>query len=212
MTEPTSTYGPDVVLDEPAFIHPTALIHGKVRIGKGASVWPYTVMRAENFEIEIGEHVNIQDFTLIHVGHSCGTHVGAYSSVAHRATLHGCKIGENCLIGVGATLMDGSEIGACSVVGAGALVKEGTKVPPSSIVVGAPAKVIKSRNSWVANRFNAWLYSINAEAYAKGDHRRWDGPGFWEEAKAKMTELHEEFERLKAVDDPAARDPEAVEV
>jgi carbonic anhydrase/acetyltransferase-like protein (isoleucine patch superfamily) len=206
MPDTAQSYGPDVELDDPAFIHPTALIHGKVRVGKGVSIWPYTVIRAENFEVVIGEHTNIQDFTMIHVGYSIGTHIGAHCSITHRATVHGARVGDNCLVGIGATLMDNVEIGDNSIIGAGALVKEGTKVPPNSIVVGAPAKVIKTRNSWVANRWNAWIYSINGEAYAKGDHRRWDRADFVEEARHKMHALEEEFERMQDGGHPAEGD------
>jgi len=199
-----AAYGPDVTLEDPAFIHPSALIHGKVRVRKRASLWPYVVIRAENYEVDIGESVNIQDFVMIHVGAQSGTHVGEHCSVAHRAILHGCTLGANTLVGIAATLMDGVEIGANCIIGAGALVLENTKVPDNSIVVGSPAKVIRTRNNYVPNRFNAWLYAINAEAYRAGEQRRWDGAAFAAEAAAKMKALHEEFEELKAKGDPIA--------
>lgn len=90
-------FGPDVELDDPAFIHPTALIYGKVLIGKGCSVWPYAVMRAESTKIRIGEYSNIQDFAMIHVGTDEPTRIGANCSITHRATVHGATIGDNCL-------------------------------------------------------------------------------------------------------------------
>jgi len=204
MTYDAAAYGPDVALEDPAFIHPSALIHGKVRLRARASLWPYVVIRAENYEVDIGESVNIQDFVMVHVGAQSGTHVGAHCSVAHRAILHGCTLGANTLVGIAATLMDGVEIGANCVIGAGALVLENTKVPDNSIVVGSPGKVIRTRNSYVPNRFNAWLYALNAEAYRDGRHRRWDGAGFAAEAAAKLKALNEEFEALKAKGDPIA--------
>jgi len=199
-------HGPDVRFDDPAFIHPSVLIHGKVRVRKRASIWPYTVIRAENYEVDIGENANIQDFVMIHVGIESGTHVGPDCSVAHRAILHGCSLGPNTLVGVNATLMDGVEVGANCIIGAGALLIENTKVPDNSIVVGAPGKVIKTRNNYVHNRFNAWIYALNAEAYARGEHRRWDEDGFRAEAKAKMKALMAELAALKEAGDPIAKD------
>jgi carbonic anhydrase/acetyltransferase-like protein (isoleucine patch superfamily) len=199
-----ATYGPEVTFEAPAFIHPSALIHGKVRVRRRASLWPYVVIRAENYEVDIGESVNIQDFVMIHVGVESGTHVGAHCSVAHRAILHGCTLGPNTLVGIAATLMDGVEIGANCIIGAGALVLENTHVPDNSVVVGAPAKVIRTRNNFVANRFNAWIYALNAEAYRDGEHRRWDRDGFAAEAAEKMAALRAEFEALKDAGDPIA--------
>jgi carbonic anhydrase/acetyltransferase-like protein (isoleucine patch superfamily) len=199
-----AAYGPDVTLEDPGFIHPSALIHGKVRVRKRASLWPYVVIRAENYEVDIGESVNIQDFVMIHVGAQSGTIVGEHCSVAHRAILHGCSLGPNTLVGIAATLMDGVEVGANCIIGAGALLLENTKIPDNSIVIGAPAKVIRTRNSYVPNRFNAWLYAENAEAYRRGEQRRWDRADFPAEAAAKMKELNAEFEALRAKGDPIA--------
>jgi carbonic anhydrase/acetyltransferase-like protein (isoleucine patch superfamily) len=204
MTYDGAAYGAEVRLEDPAFIHPSALIHGKVRVRRGASLWPYVVIRAENYEVDIGESVNIQDFVMIHIGANSPTVVGAHCSVAHRAILHGCTLGANTLVGIAATLMDGVEVGANCIIGAGALVLENMKIPDNSIVIGAPAKVIRTRNNYVPNRFNAWLYAENAKAYRAGEHRRWDRPDFAAEADAKMNELHAEFEELKAKGDPIA--------
>jgi len=206
MSPDASAHGPLVRFDDPAFVHPSALIHGKVRLRRRSSVWPNVVMRAENYEVDVGESSNIQDFVMIHVGVQSGTIVGEHCSIAHRAILHGCTLGPNTLVGIAAVLMDGVEIGANSIVGAGALVIENTKVPPNSVLVGTPAKVIKTRNNWVRNRFNAWLYAINAEAYGAGEHRRWDGETFLVEAAEKMKALTAEFEALKAAGDPIADD------
>ena len=139
--------GPEVSLDDPAFIHPTALIHGKVRIGRGASVWPYAVFRAEMFEIVIGERTNIQDFVMIHVGAGTPTIVGADCSITHHATLHGCTIGDSCLIGIGATVMDGAVIGEGSIVAGHAIVTEGSVFPAHSIIAGSPARRAEFSNS-----------------------------------------------------------------
>ncbi|MBN8940050.1 MAG: gamma carbonic anhydrase family protein [Rhizobiales bacterium] len=156
-----------------AFIHPSAQIYGKVTIHGGASVWPNAVIRAELHEVVIGPRSNVQDFVMIHVGNSGGTIVGADCSITHHVTLHGCTLGDNVLVGIGATIMDGCVIGANSIIAGGSFLKENTIVPPNSIVAGVPASVKASRDSSAANRFNAWLYATNAEAYARGEHRVW---------------------------------------
>jgi carbonic anhydrase/acetyltransferase-like protein (isoleucine patch superfamily) len=189
-------HGPEVELDRPAFIHPTALIHGKVRIGRDVSLWPYTVIRAELAQVQIGEATNIQDFVMIHVGYTQPTIIGKHCSITHHCTVHGATIGDNCLIGVNATIMDGCVVGENSIVAGGAFLKEGTAIPPNSIVMGAPGKVTKTRNNWVANRFNAALYLRNAEHYAKGKHRAWHGDEFHAFAKSEMERLQKEFEAL----------------
>lgn len=163
--------GQNVILDDPAYIHPTALIHGKVRIGRGASVWPYAVFRAEMFEIVIGERSNVQDFVMVHVGGSTPTIVGADCSITHHVTLHGCSIGDACLIGIGATVMDGAVIGAGSIVAGQSIVTEGSIFPEHSIIAGSPARLVKTRDSSAANRRNAMFYYLNGLNYAKGIER-----------------------------------------
>lgn len=165
--------GPLVEIDPAAFVHPSAQIYGKVRLEAGASVWPNAVIRAEMYEVVIGPRSNIQDFVMIHVGNGMGTRVGADCSITHHVTLHGCTIGDNVLVGIGATIMDGSVVGENSIIAGGSFLKEGTIVPPHSIVAGVPAVVKASRDCGAANRFNAWLYAENAAAYARGEHRFW---------------------------------------
>lgn len=171
MKPPIPRFGPLVTLDGPAFIHETALIYGKVHIGEGSSVWPHAVMRAEMFGIAIGERTNIQDFVMIHVGAGCGTVVGDDCSVTHRATLHGCTIGDRCLVGIGATIMDGAEIGANSVVAGHAIVTEGTKFPENSVIAGVPARQVATRDCSAGNLENARFYHRIAQNYAEGIER-----------------------------------------
>ncbi len=163
--------GTGVVLDSPAFIHPTALIYGKVRLGPGSSVWPYAVFRAEMFEIIVGERTNIQDFVMIHVGNSTPTLIGRECSITHHATLHGCEIGDYCLIGIGATVMDGAKIGANSIIAGNSIVSEGSEFPENSIIGGSPAKLIKTRDNKASNRQNALFYYLNALNYSRGIDR-----------------------------------------
>lgn len=166
--------GPGIAIDAQAFVHPSAQIYGRVRLAAGVSVWPNAVIRAEMHEVVIGERSNVQDFAMIHIGSGTGTVVGRDCSITHRVTLHGCTIGDNVLVGIGATIMDGCVVGDNSIVAGGSFLKENTVVPPNSIVAGVPAVVKASRDSSAANRFNAWLYTMNAEAYARGEHRAWD--------------------------------------
>lgn len=188
------TPAPD--LAKAAFVDPSALLFGKVTVGEGASIWPYAVVRAESDAVEIGAHVNLQDHVMVHVGYGSGTRIGAYSSITHRVVLHGCTIGENCLIGIGATIMDRAVIGANSIVAGHTFVREDAVIPPNSIVMGTPGKVVATRNNFVANRLNAWLYHRNALAYARADHRAWDGPQYHAAAAAEKARLEAEYLKL----------------
>ncbi len=169
-----------------AFVHPSALLYGKITLGTGVSIWPYTVARAEIHEIQIGDYTNIQDFVMIHVGYETPAIIGSYCSITHRATLHGCTIGDNCLIGIGATIMDGAVIGENSIVGEHALVRPGFVAPPNSIVAGIPARIVKERDSRTPNRVNALFYHENALAYARAEYRAWGDPGFPAKLSARL--------------------------
>lgn len=181
--------GPDVRDLGAAYIDPTARVFGEVDIGRDASLWCNVVVRAESDRVVIGPRVNIQDFVMIHVGTGMGTTIGADCSITHHVTLHGCTIGEACLIGIGATIMDGVQIGEGSIVAGGAFLKEGTIIPPHSIVMGAPGAVTKSRDCSLANRMNAFLYLRNAQAYSEGDYRLWSRDSFRAEMAAERARL-----------------------
>ena len=189
MTQTGPLLGPDMIDHGAAYIDGSARIFGKVEIASEASIWCNVVVRAESDEVIIGRRANIQDFVMIHVGAGTGTHIGADCSITHHVTLHGCKIGEACLIGIGATVMDGCEIGEGSIIAGGAFLKEGTIIPPWSIVMGSPGVVAKTRDNRVANRLNAFLYHLNAKAYAVGDYRAWSAENFRDEMIAERTRL-----------------------
>ena len=163
--------GPDVTLHNPAFIHDTALLYGKITIEEGVSIWPYVVMRSEVHEIKVGARTNIQDHVMIHVGYATPTRIGEDCSITHRAVLHGCRLGDRVLIGIGATVMDGAEIGDNSIVAGHAIVTEGSRFPANSILAGSPAKLIKTMDNRAANLMNAQFYRKNAENYASGVER-----------------------------------------
>ena len=187
------SYGPDVDVALCAYVHESALLFGKVRAGVGASIWMNAVARGEVHEIVIGAYTNIQDFVMIHVGYQTSTIVGAYCSITHHVTLHGCTVEDNCLIGINATLMDGCVIGKNSVVAGHTIVNDGTIIPPNSIVMGTPGKVVRTRDNSAANRINALLYHQNALAYADGNYRRWSDPKVMEECAREEQRLREQL-------------------
>ncbi len=182
-------HGRDVVVDAAAFVHSTAQIYGKVEVSAEVSIWPNVVVRAESQEVRIGRGTNIQDFVMIHVGNGTGTIIGEDCSITHHCTLHGCRIGDRVLVGIGSTIMDGCEIGDNSIIAGHAFLKEGTIIPANSVVMGAPGKVVRERNSGAANAFNAWMYHQNAMAYVRGEHRLWASDAFKVAARAAHIRL-----------------------
>ncbi|MEO1014811.1 MAG: gamma carbonic anhydrase family protein [Pseudomonadota bacterium] len=163
--------GNDVALDDPAFVHDTALLYGRVSIGRGSSVFPYVVMRAETHEIRIGERTNIQDHVMIHVGDFTPTIVGDDCSITHRATLHGCEIGDRCLVGINATIMDGAKLGDNCVVAGHAIVNNNQTFGDNAVIAGVPAKKIAERDNSGRNLLNAKAYELIARNYAAGVER-----------------------------------------
>ena len=125
-----------------AFIHDSAELIGRVTVGEGASVWPGCVLRGDIDKIVIGAGSNVQDLTVIHTREGHPTIVGKGVTVGHRAILHGCRIGDLTLIGMGAIIMEAS-VGPRCLIGAGALITAGMKIPAESLVLGAPAKVVR---------------------------------------------------------------------
>ena len=124
------------------FVAPGAQLVGDVSVGDLSSIWFNCVLRGDLQPVVIGHHTNIQDGTVCHVGYKEACIVGNFVTCGHNAILHGCTIGDEVLVGMGATLMNGVVVGAQSIVGANALLTEGLQVPPGSLVYGSPAKVI----------------------------------------------------------------------
>ena len=131
------------VIDPTAFIASGAIVMGDVTIGKESSVWYHAVVRGDMAPISIGEQTNIQDLAVLHVDVGLPCVVGSRVGVGHRAIIHGCTVEDDCLIGMGAVLLNGVKVGAGSVVGAGALLTENIEVPPGSLAFGVPAKVVR---------------------------------------------------------------------
>ncbi|HOO92664.1 MAG TPA: gamma carbonic anhydrase family protein, partial [Opitutales bacterium] len=132
------------VIAESAYVAPSAVVMGAVTLAEDSSVWPGAILRGDIEEIRVGRGSNIQDGTIVHLADDMPVEIGEYVTIGHGAMIHACKIGDACLIGMRAIVLDGAQIGAESIVGAGALVTKGTIVPPGSLVMGMPAKVVKS--------------------------------------------------------------------
>jgi gamma-carbonic anhydrase len=125
-----------------AYVDPQAVVIGEVTIGEDASVWPCAVLRGDYHSIRIGARTSIQDNSVLHIqGESYPLSVGDSVTVGHGVILHGCNVESNCLIGMGAILLNGSKIGTHSIIAAGTLIPEGMQVPPGSLVMGVPGKV-----------------------------------------------------------------------
>jgi carbonic anhydrase/acetyltransferase-like protein (isoleucine patch superfamily) len=151
-----------------AFIHERAVVIGNVAIAAQASVWPCAVLRGDVAPISIGEGTNIQDGAVVHVADNLPAIIGAKVTVGHLAMIHACTIGDECLIGMHATVLDGAVVGARSIIGAGALVTKGTIIPPGSMVLGSPAKIVRALTADEQASLPGW-----ADKYIKvADHHR----------------------------------------
>ena len=131
-------------IHETAFIAPSADIIGEVNLGEDSSIWFQCVVRADVNWIKIGKRTNIQDHSMLHVNRrDCPLTIGDEVTVGHRAMIHGCTIGNRCLIGMGAIIMDRAVVGDECIIAAGAMVTEKKIIPPRSLVVGMPGKVVR---------------------------------------------------------------------
>jgi gamma-carbonic anhydrase len=126
------------------FVAPSAVLIGAVSLGEETSIWYQAVVRADINSITIGNRTNIQDGAVLHVANDFPLTIGEEVNCGHQAVLHACTIEDRVLIGIGAILLDGAVIGHDSIVGAGALVTKGTAIPPGSMVLGSPARVIRT--------------------------------------------------------------------
>jgi carbonic anhydrase/acetyltransferase-like protein (isoleucine patch superfamily) len=152
------------------WVAPNATLIGKVRLAEEASVWFGALLRGDNEWIAIGARSNVQDLCVLHTDMGYPLTVGEDCTVGHRAILHGCTIGPNSLIGMGAIVMNGAAVGANSILGAGSLVPEGKAIPANSLAVGAPARVIRHLDDAAAGTITlaAASYVANWRRYAAG--------------------------------------------
>ncbi len=167
--------GPNVSLGRMAFLHESALLFGDIAIGDGSSIFAYVVMRAEVHDIAIGQRTNIQEFAMIQTGDFTPTIIGDDCSIATKATLRGCRIGDRCLVGIGATIMDGASIGANSIIAGHTMVDKGAEFPKNAVIAGVPAKQIGERDNSKITLLNAKIYEFVSSNYAVGQERLSEG-------------------------------------
>ena len=147
-------------IEPTAWIAPGAHVLGDVTMGPGCSIWYNAVIRADEAPVTIGANTNVQDCAVIHVSRDCPVTLGEGVTIGHGAIVHGCTVGDNSLVGMGAIVLDGAVIGRDCIVGAGSLVTQGTHIPDGTVAFGSPAKVIRHmRDADVAaNQANAAEY------------------------------------------------------
>ena len=147
-------------IDPTAWIAPGAVVAGRVSLGPDVGVWYTTVVRADMESVSIGAGSNLQDGTVVHADPGFPAVIGAGVSVGHRAVLHGCTVEDDCLIGMGAVVLNGAVIGRGSLIAAGAVISPGTEVPPGSLVAGVPGKIRRelTEEQIDATRMNAAAY------------------------------------------------------
>jgi carbonic anhydrase/acetyltransferase-like protein (isoleucine patch superfamily) len=152
------------------FIADTATVIGKVRLHDSASVWFGAVLRGDNEWIEIGENSNVQDNATCHTDPGFPLSIGKNCTVGHNVILHGCTLEDGALVGMGSIVMNGAKIGRGSVVGAGAVITEGKEFPEHSLIIGAPARVIRTLDAAQVERMGsaARSYVRNGPRYVKG--------------------------------------------
>lgn len=152
------------------FIAPDAHVIGDIALHEDVGIWFGAVLRGDNERITIGARSNIQEGAMLHTDMGFPLHVGADCTIGHHAILHGCTIGEGSLIGMGATILNGARIGKHCLVGANALVTEGKEFPDYALIVGAPAKFVRTLDAEAAERLkqSAASYVVNARRFAAG--------------------------------------------
>jgi carbonic anhydrase/acetyltransferase-like protein (isoleucine patch superfamily) len=153
---------PDVAPPDQCYVVESAIVIGRVRIKAGASIWYGAVLRGDNEWIEIGERTNIQDNCTLHTDPGYPLTVGPGCTIGHNAILHGCSIGKNTLIGMGAIVLNGAQVGDNCVIGAGALVGERKVIPDNTVAVGSPARKLRDTDE-ATSKFN----ERSAEIYFK---------------------------------------------
>src|SRR5690349_12749127 len=161
---------PELPPDSKYFIADTATVIGKVRLQESASVWFGAVLRGDNEWIEIGENSNVQDNATCHTDPGFPLSIGKNCTVGHNVILHGCTLEDGALVGMGSIVMNGAKIGRGSVVGAGAVITEGKEFPEHSLIIDAPARVIRTLDAAQVERMGsaARFYMANGPRYTKG--------------------------------------------
>ncbi|WND02119.1 gamma carbonic anhydrase family protein [Temperatibacter marinus] len=159
-----------VLKDETVWIAETASVIGNVHLEKNSSIWFNAVIRGDNDPITIGENSNIQDGSILHTDPGKPITIGKNVTVGHMVMLHGCEIGDNSLIGMGATILNGAKIGNNCIVGANALITEGKEFPDGTLILGSPAKAARevSEHDRLLLEMSSKVYVANADRFKKG--------------------------------------------
>jgi carbonic anhydrase/acetyltransferase-like protein (isoleucine patch superfamily) len=143
-------------LGEGVYIATGAMVLGDVTLGEYSSVWYNAVLRGDINRIVVGHHSNIQDNAVVHLADDFPCLIGNYVTVGHSAVIHACTVEDEVLVGMGAVILDGAVVGKQSIIGAKALVTQGTRIPPGSMVLGAPAKVVRALTRKERAGLKAW--------------------------------------------------------
>jgi carbonic anhydrase/acetyltransferase-like protein (isoleucine patch superfamily) len=143
-------------LGQGVYIARGAAVLGDVTLGDFSSVWYHAVLRGDINRILVGHHSNVQDNAVLHLADDLACIVGSYVTIGHSAIVHACTVGDECLVGMGSTILDGAVIGDQSIVGANALVTQGFQVPPGSLVLGSPAKIVRQLSQEERSTIKAW--------------------------------------------------------
>jgi carbonic anhydrase/acetyltransferase-like protein (isoleucine patch superfamily) len=151
-------------IGEGVYIAKSAVVFGAVTLGKQSSVWYNAVLRGDIHEIVVGEGSNIQDNAVLHIADDFGCYIGNYVTVGHSAVVHACRVGDETLVGMGATILDGAVVGNQCIIGANALVKQGQKIPDGSMAVGSPARVIRKLSDEDRAGLKSWATKYVANA------------------------------------------------
>jgi carbonic anhydrase/acetyltransferase-like protein (isoleucine patch superfamily) len=148
------------------FVAKNATVVGDVVLGAKSSVFYGAVLRGDINVIRVGEGTNIQDNAVVHLADDAGAFIGAWCTIGHAAIIHACAIGDECLIGMGATVLDRAKIGARSIVGANSLVPQGFECPPGSLVYGSPARIVRALAEDEQTALRGWAEKYVAVATA----------------------------------------------
>ncbi len=150
------------------FVARNATVLGHVILGRQSSVWYGCVLRGDINSIEVGAGTNIQDLTMVHLADDFGVKIGRFCTIGHSAIIHACEIGDECLIGMGATILDGAKVGDRCIVGANALITQRFVAPPGSMIRGSPAKVVRALTADEQRSLRGWAekYIAVAEAHS----------------------------------------------
>ncbi len=153
-------------LGKGVYLAKTAVVLGDVTLGAHSSVWYGAVLRGDINRIAVGHHTNIQDNAVLHLAEELPCILGNWVTVGHGAIVHASKVGDEVLVGMGAVILDGAVIGRQSIIGAKALVKQGMKIPPGSLVLGAPARIMRKLSKEERSKLKWWAqHYVDNAAY-----------------------------------------------